>query len=114
MNKLFNIEDFDDFRNGMINNMKWDIMTGELPDATTVEEINAVADEIERLLELNSTAIYGLLPLDDNPDEGSLMLILIQTLGGLKYLIEVEVSNVGSEDYHFFSVVTHHKKMLND
>ncbi len=111
MNKLFNIKDFDDFRNGMIDNLKWDIMTGELPDTTTVKEINTVADEIERLLELNSTAIYGLLPLDENPDAGIVMLNFIQELGDLKYLIEVEVANTGSEDYHFFSVVTHYRKM---
>ena len=98
----FNIEDFDDFREQMLGSRDYGIMTGELPETATAEEINAVADESSQALEHNSSAIYALLPADDYLDAASLALHLVHTLGGVKLTITAEVTNVGSDDSPFF------------
>ena len=87
--------DPDSTLDGLIEDFAYDRDTAQQYPPATEAELEALSNEITRLLEVNAAAVSALVSQDDTRDAAYLRLRFFWTLGGKSCWIDCDVSNVG-------------------
>ena len=92
---LKRIYDPDNTLDILIGGMEIDKLSGRIPAETTEADMEALNDEITRVMEVNANAVCALLPQDDYPGAAALHIFVDTVIGGKHFRCICELTNVG-------------------